>query len=126
MQFFRHRRRVETIDPDASAPVAGPPDEHQAFAAGRREGYREERGRHRGHPLIGLLVALVAVAGAAMLALAVHEGSFTKGGQVVDQNLAAAAGQAQSAGAGALNKTGQAIQNAGATLQQQASNPSNH
>ena len=68
--------------------------------------------------MIGLLVALVAVAGAAMIALAAHEGSFTRGGQVVDQNLAAAAGQAQSAGAGALNKTGQAIQNAGASLQQ--------
>ena len=123
MQFFRHRRR---IDPDIPAPVAGPPDERGAFAAGRREGHREEHQRHRGHPFIGLLLVLVAVAGAAMLALAAHEGSFTKGGQVVDQNLAAAAGQAQSAGAGALNKTGQAIQNAGASLQQQASNSSNH
>ena len=126
MQFFRHRRRIDTFDASAPAPVAGPPDERQAFAAGRREGLLEERKRHHGHPVLGLLVALVAVAGAAMLALAAHEGSFSKGGQVVDQNLAAAADQAQSAGAGALNKTGQAIQNAGASLQQQASNVSNH
>lgn len=70
--------------------------------------------------MLGLLVAVVAVIGAAMLALAVHEGSFTKGGQVVDQNISAAAGQAQNAGAGALAKTGQAIQNAGASLQQSA------
>ena len=126
MQFFRHRRNTDAIDTEAVAPVAGPPDERQAFAAGRREGYREERKRHRGHPMIGLLVALVAVAGAAMLALAAHEGSFSKGGQVVDQNLAAAAGQAQSAGAGALNKTGQAIQNAGTSLQQQASSATSH
>jgi hypothetical protein len=40
---------------------------------------------------------------------------------VVDQNLTAAAGQAQSAGADAVAKTGQAIQNAGASLQQSAS-----
>ena len=128
MQFFRHRRRIDPNAPESvtAAPVAGPPDERGAYAAGRREGLREEQGRHRGHSIIGLLVMLVAVAGAAMLALAAHEGSFSKGGQVVDQNLAAAADQAQSAGAGALNKTGQAIQNAGASLQQQASNVSNH
>lgn len=113
MQFFRHRRRT---DPDPVDRVAGPPDHRGAFAAGRREGRREERHRHRGHPMIGLLVAVVAVIGAAMLALAVHEGSFTKGGEVVDQNLTAAAGQAQNAGADAIAKTGQAIQNAGASL----------
>lgn len=125
MQFFRHRRRVDPkVDPGVDPPVAGPPDERDAFAAGLRQGRREERARHHGHPVIGLLVAIVAVAGAAMLALAAHEGSFTKGGQVVDQNLAAAAGQAQAAGAGALDKTGQAIQNAGTSLQQSASNAS--
>ena len=117
MQFFRHRRR-----PDAPAvePVAGPPDGRDAFAAGKREGRREERHRHRGHPVLGLLVAVIAVIGAAMLALAVHEGSFTRGGEVVDQNLTAAAGQAQDAGANAIARTGQAIQNAGASLHQAA------
>jgi len=117
MQFFRHRQRVE---PEAPA-VAGPPDERDAFAAGLREGRIEERKRHRGHPVIGLLLVVVAVAGAAMLALAAHEGSFTRGGQVVDQNLSAAAGQAKTAGADAVAKTGEAIQNAGANLKQQAS-----
>lgn len=123
MQFFRHRRLADADRPDA--PV-GPPDQRDAFAAGKREGRREERARHHGHPLIGLLVAVVAVIGAAMLALAVREGSFTKGGQVVDQNLSAAAGQAQTAGAGALAKTGQAIQDAGQSIQQTASNATSH
>ena len=118
MQFFRHRRR---LDPDVPPPVAGPPDERKAFAAGIRAGRHEEKARHRGHPMLGLLVALIAVAGAAMLALAAREGSFSRAGQVVDQNLSAGAGQAQNAGADALAKTGQAIQNAGATLQQPAS-----
>ena len=114
MQFFRHRQR--TVEPERVDTVAGPPDHRDAFAAGKREGKLQERHRRRGHPMIGLLVAVVAVIGAAMLALAVHEGSFTKGGEVVDQNLSSAAGQAQNAGADAIAKTGQAIQNAGASL----------
>jgi hypothetical protein len=74
--------------------------------------------------MLGLLVGLVAVAGAAMLALAAHEGSFTRGGQVVDQNLTAAADQAQAAGANAVSKTGQAIQNAGAAIAPKSSGDS--
>jgi hypothetical protein len=125
MQFFRHRRRDpdlvyaaegrETVPPPARAP-----DARGAFAAGRRLGHREARLRRRRHPLIGLLVLLVAVAGAAMLALAAREGSFARGGQVVDQNLSAAAGQAQTAGADAIAKTGQAIQSAGASLERKS------
>ena len=119
MQFFRYRRRPASDAPDAliADPVAGPPDRRDAFSAGLHAGRHEERARHRGHPMIGLLVALVAVAGAAMLALAIHEGSFSRGGQVVDQNLSAAAGQAQNTGADALARTGQAIQNAGSSLE---------
>lgn len=124
MQFFRHRQRIDPVD--SATVVAGPPDRRDAFAAGKREGRLDEKKRRRGHPVIGLLVALVAVAGAAMLALAVHEGSFTRGGQVVDQNLQAAAGQAQNAGAGALAKTGEAIQNAGTSIQQTAQSASTH
>lgn len=127
MQFFRHRRRDPDVvpasgAPDASAPRA--PDTREAFAAGRRLGHREARLRRRRHPVLGLLVGIVAVAGAAMLALAAREGSFARGGQVVDQNLSAAAGQAQSAGADALARTGQAIRDAGASLERKsASNP---
>jgi len=39
---------------------------------------------------------------------------------VVDQNLSAAAGQAQTAGADAIAKTGQAIQSAGASLERKS------
>jgi hypothetical protein len=122
MQFFRHRRRDPDVAyaPDAPDPPPAPrsPDTRDAFAAGRRLGHREARlRRRRGHPVLGLLLGLVAMAGAAMLALAAREGSFARGGQVVDQHLSAAAGQAQNAGADAIAKTGQAIQNAGASLE---------
>jgi hypothetical protein len=78
----------------------------------------------RRHPLIGLLVGVVALAGAAMLALAAREGSFARGGQVVDQDLSAAAGQAQTAGADALARTGQAIRDAGASLERKSASNS--
>ena len=116
MQFFRHRRRDPDVILAPDAPLAEPPGTRHAFAAGRRLGQREARVRRRGHPMLGLLLGLVAVAGAAMLALAAREGSFARGGQVVDQNLSAAAGQAKTAGADALAHTGQAIQNAGASI----------
>jgi hypothetical protein len=125
MQFFRHRRRDPDVVYAADGRDPGPaparaPETRDAFAAGRRLGHREGRSRRRGHPMIGLLVLLVAVAGAAMLVLAAREGSFARGGQVVDQNLSAAAGQAQTAGADALARTGQAIQNASASLERKS------
>jgi len=124
MQFFRHRRRdpdvVYASDAPQTARAARVPETRDAFAAGRRLGHREARLRRRRHPMLGLLVGLVAVAGAAMLALAAREGSFARGGQVVDQNLSAAAGQAQNAGADAIARTGQAIQNAGASLERKS------
>jgi hypothetical protein len=122
MQFFRHRRRnPDPISaPGAGEPAARDPDAREAFAAGRRQGRREAQMRRRRHPVLGLLVGIVAVAGAAMLALAAREGSFARGGQVVDQNLSAAAGQAQNAGADAIAQTGHAIQNAGASLERKS------
>ena len=126
MQFFGHRRRAAPLDePAAATPSsrpAGPPDMRAAFASGLREGRREERRRRR-HPVLGLVVALVALAGAAMFALAAHEGSFERGGQVVDQNLASAAGQAQTAGSDAVARTGAAIKDAGANLEAGAKAP---
>jgi hypothetical protein len=105
---------------DGSAPVAGPPDHRDAFAEGRRQGRREEKKRHS-HPILTLMVVLIALAGAAMLAVAAKEGSFSRGGQVVDQNLAVAADQAKIKAADAAAQTGQAIQNAGTTIEKKAS-----
>jgi hypothetical protein len=126
MQFFRHRRRAPDESPAAApepAPAPRAAETRDAFAAGRRLGHREARMRRR-HPLIGLLVGVVALAGAAMLALAAREGSFARGGQVVDQDLSAAAGQAQTAGADALARTGQAIRDAGASLERKSASNS--
>ncbi len=126
MEFFRHRRQATMVAPNdrsaafrAADPV-GPPDQRGAYVAGVREGRLDERRRRRGHPVLGLVVGLVAVAGAAFLALAVREGSFSRGGQVVDQKLTAAADEAKAAGQTAAVKTGQAIETAGETIEHKA------
>ena len=121
MEFWKHRRRpAEDASRDAGE-IAGPPDHREAFAEGVRQGRQQERARHRGHPFLALVVALIAVVGVAMVALAVKEGSFSRGGQVVDQQISTAADKAQTASQTAAVRTGQAIQDAGTKIQQKAS-----
>jgi hypothetical protein len=66
-------------------------DVEKAYEKGRRD----ERGRHRSHPILGLLVAVVALIGGAMLVLAAREGSFADGGRVMDAQIAKAGAHAQ-------------------------------
>ena len=66
-------------------------DVNRAYERGRRE----ERARRRGHPVLSLIVFAVAVMGAGMVFLAAREGSFTRGGQVLDHKLAGVAEHAQ-------------------------------
>ena len=65
-------------------------DVDRAYQRGRRD----ERAHHRGHPLLALVVFLVAVMGAGMVILAASEGSFTRGGQVLDHKLSGVADHA--------------------------------
>lgn len=113
MEFWKYRSRPEL---DASE-IAGPPDRRDAFEEGRRQGREDERRRHRSHPLVKLAVLVVAVAGAAVVALAAHEGSFSRGGAVVDHKLAVAAENAQVSSAQAVAQAGQAVKDAGTSLE---------
>jgi hypothetical protein len=134
MEFWRYRRKRE-IDPMTSSNATlvtptvvhtlrdpeGPPDRIDAFKEGLRRGRQEERLRHRGHPFITLAVLVVAAAGAAVIAMAAHEGSFSKGGAIVDQNLAVAADNAKVQAADAAAKASQAVKDAGEDVQQKVS-----
>jgi hypothetical protein len=118
MEFWRYRSRpvVNPIDPAVAPPVTtdvGPPDRTAAFEQGVRLGRKQERSRHNRHPLMKFAVVVVAIAGAAGLALAAHEGSFSRGGAVVDHNLAVAADNAQVSAANAAAQAGQAVKEAG-------------
>jgi len=114
MRFWRRDLPEAEAVPPAAEPA--PTDLRAALREAYEQGRREERARHRGHPLIALVVFLVALVGAGMMYLAAREGSFSRGGQVVDEKLASAAGEAGAAGQSA----GAAVADAGAGLQQQS------
>ncbi len=66
---------------------------------------------------------MAAAAGAAAIALAVKQGSFQRGGQVVDQKIAGAQAAAAKAGQDVADKTGDALQNAGSSIKGQPAAP---
>lgn len=84
-------------------------------------GRHDERKRHHSHPILGLIIAALAILGVGAVYLGLHEGSFSKAGQVVDAKLATAADRTQVASLGAAQKVadaGSAAQQAGQTLRQ--------
>jgi hypothetical protein len=87
---YRDRRPVEEVE---EVRHVGPSesDVEAAYDKGRRD----ERARHRSHPILALVVAVIALVGGAMIYLAAREGSFARGGQVMDKQLAQASQNAQ-------------------------------
>lgn len=67
--------------------------DHDVKAAYER-GRRDERARRKRHPVLMSLTVLAAAVGATVIALAGLEGSFARGGSVVDHNLGVAANRA--------------------------------
>jgi len=66
-------------------------DMRQAYEQGRKD----ERAARKRHPLLMGLTFAAALAGVVLLALAAINGSFTRAGGVVDQNLSTAAARAE-------------------------------
>lgn len=69
-------------------------DDDGALRAAYERGRRDERARRKRHPVLMSLTFLAAAVGATVIALAGLEGSFARGGSVVDHNLAVAADRA--------------------------------
>lgn len=90
-----------------------------AYDRGRRD-ERARRPRRHGSPFLTFIVLLAAAAGVGAIYLGVHEGSFTQGGQVVDQKLAGVAQPAQQATKNAAGRAGDALENAGQRIKQSA------
>jgi len=91
----------------------------QAYDRGRRD-ERARRPSRRGPPFVGLIVLLVAAAGALIFYLAYQQGGFANGGRVVDQSIANTTQSATQATRNVVNKAGDALQNAGQTIKQKA------
>ncbi|HEX8570617.1 MAG TPA: hypothetical protein VF699_11960 [Caulobacteraceae bacterium] len=87
----------------------------------RRDAYQrgvsDERARHKRNPLISILIALCAVLGVAVIALAIWKGSFSGAGQTLDTTAGQAADQARVAGREVADETGEAMQDTGRTLE---------
>jgi hypothetical protein len=85
----------------------------QAYERGRLD----ERARRRRHPIMMTLTFLAAAVGAAVLAMAAKEGSFARGGVVVDQGLSQAADRAEPVVRDAGANASQALHEAGRKVQ---------
>jgi hypothetical protein len=85
----------------------------RAASEAYERGRRDERARRKSHPVFWGVVLLLAGAGAIVIAVAVNNGgSFSRGGQVVDQNIAQAAQQARPVVQHAQNQAAQSLNHA--------------
>ncbi len=91
----------------------------QAYDRGRRD-ERARRPRRHGAPFLTLIVLMAAAVGAGAIYLGVSQGSFSRGGQVVDQQISGVAQPASQATRNAANRAGDALANAGQTIKQKA------
>ena len=87
----------------------------------RRDAYErgvaDERARHKRNPLVSILIALCAVLGVAVIALAIWKGSFSGAGETLDTTASQAADQARVAGREVADESGEALQDAGRSLE---------
>jgi hypothetical protein len=79
-------------------------------------GRQDERASRRRHPVMMTLTVIAAVIGVVLLALAAYNGSFTRAGGVVDQNLTVAADRAEPAVRDAAADAGQTLRDAGQSV----------
>ena len=84
-------------------------DLREAYERGRRD----ERSTRKRHPVLMTFTFIAAAVGLALMALAAFNGSFTRAGDVVDQNLSVAANRAEPAVRDAAADAGQALRDAG-------------
>jgi hypothetical protein len=92
MRFWKYRDRT-AVDTHGNfvVPHANVVDTEAEVRDAYKRGRKDERARHKSHPILTLIIFLVALVGGVMLFLAAREGSFSRAGQVADQQLAVAA-----------------------------------
>jgi hypothetical protein len=100
------------LDKDDRAPDAlEKADLREAYERGREDA----RASRKRHPLMMTVTVLLALVGAALLAMAAINGSFMRGGGAVDQQLDVAAERAGPAVSQAASSASQKLRDAGDT-----------
>ena len=106
--------RTEHVDPDGrtvvhdDSAVLSDKDLRDAYERGRRD----EGGRHKRNWFLTLLTAVLALVGVVVLVTAVLNGSFQRGGAVIDRQLSIAADQAEPTVRNAAGEAAEAIREA--------------
>jgi hypothetical protein len=122
MAFWSFANRSAAVEPVAVQPinVVDPAKYDADMRRAYDHGRLDERSRRRGGfgPLAFILL-LAAVIGVVLVVFAFREGSFTAGGQVVDNKLSQATSSVAPAIDNAAAKTGTALETAGQNLKDQ-------
>ena len=118
--MFERRHRPHPAEAHAApAPALDTSDLKEAY----RHGRRDERARRKRHPILMTVLFLLAIAGAAFIALAVVNGSFRDAGQVADHNLSVAADRAEPAVRGAAGEAAETLRGVGDSEQAAPAQP---
>jgi len=111
--------RSERVDPDGRVVVDDTTTTCETVALSDKDlrdayerGRKDETGRHKRNWLTAILTWLLALVGLVVLVLAALNGSFARGGAVLDQQLSIAADQAEPTIRNAASEAGEAIQDA--------------
>jgi len=91
-------------------------DLREAYERGRKDG----RASRKRHPVFMTFTFVAALAGATLLALAAINGSFTRAGEVVDENLAVAVTQAEPQVRDAASQMGRSLKDTGQAVRPKA------
>ena len=115
---YKQGRRDERAEIDARVVLQEhDADVRAAYERGRRDALAR---RPRGTPFLAVVLVLVAAAGALVIYLGVANGSFRRGGQVVDQRIAGTSAAAAGAVHNAADNAGNALEHAGRSLKRSA------
>lgn len=105
------------LEQDATGPEGlAKADLREAYERGRRD----ERASRRRHPVAMTLTVVAALVGVIVLGLAAVNGSFSRAGGVVDQNLNTAVTRAEPQVRDAAAQAGQSLRDAGKSVKQKA------
>ena len=118
--FQAGRQDERESAPERAPPVADDAASAKLFKDAYERGRRDERARRPRVSLVSVAVLVVAIVGGGILYLAAREGSFSQGGALVDKNISTAAEKAQEPVRQAAGKAGDALENAGRNLKDQA------